>query len=73
MEYLERAQATRSIGNLELEDPFAADVSPMLGEAFVTLAALTVEGPKKDEYFARAAAEGVNIDEEDQPMDESHD
>jgi hypothetical protein len=42
----------------------------MLGEAFVTLATLTPEGPMKEQFFARATAEGVNIDEADEAMDE---
>jgi hypothetical protein len=39
----------------------------MLGEAFVTLATLT-EGPKKEEFFARAAAEGVDVDDEEEQL-----
>jgi len=69
VEQLEQAQATLSTGPLIFQDPFA-NVSPMLGEAFVTLAMLTPEGPMKERFFARAAAEGVNIDEADEAMDE---
>ena len=68
---LERAQNTRSTSDLEVQDPFGADVSPMLGEAFVTLAALTLDDRKKEEFFARASAEGINIDEDDHAMEEA--
>jgi hypothetical protein len=43
----------------------------MLAEAFVTLAALTPEGHLKEYLFSRAAAEGVNVDEEDEAMAEA--
>jgi hypothetical protein len=49
----------------------SADIPTMLGEAFVTLAMLTPEGAVKEQFFARAAAEGVNIDEAGQAMDEA--
>jgi hypothetical protein len=42
----------------------------MLGKAFVTLAMLTPEGPMKEQFFAQAAAERVNIDEAGEAMDE---
>jgi hypothetical protein len=44
----------------------------MLGEAFVTLAMLTPEGPVKEQFFAQAAAEGVNVDEAGEGMDEGN-
>lgn len=69
VEQLEKAQRNQSTGLAMLQDPFS-DVSPMLGEAFVTLATLTPEGPMKEQFFARAAAEGINVDEADEAMDE---
>ena len=69
VEYLERARATISASSLVIQDPLV-DVPPMLGEAFVTLATLTPDGPAKEQFFSRAAAEGVNIDEIDEVMDE---
>jgi hypothetical protein len=67
VKYLEQARANRSPN--DLQDPFVTDVPPMLGEAFVTLAALTPDGSAKDHYFSKAAAEGVNIEEEDEVME----
>ena len=61
---------TRSSDLAALPDPFSTDVSPMLGESYVTIATLTPDGPIKEEYFARAAAEGVDLTEdEDSRMD----
>lgn len=67
-QYLGKAQLTRASDLAALPDPFSTDVSPMLGEAYVTLATLTPEGPAKEEYFARAAAEGVDLTEDDESM-----
>jgi hypothetical protein len=41
----------------------------MLGKAFVRLAALSPDGAKK-EFFARAAAQGVNVDDREHFMEE---
>lgn len=68
VKYLEKAQVTHSTSCLELQDPLAADVSPMLEKAFVTLAALSPDAA--EEFFARAAAQGVNVDDREHFMEE---
>lgn len=42
----------------------------MLAEAFVTLATLTPPGHLREHLFARAAAEGVDVDQDDEAMAE---
>lgn len=75
MEFFDKSRAIKQNPDTpSLHDPHAIDISPLLGEALVTLATLTPDGPKKNQLFARAAAEGVDItDGEDEEMIDAED
>ncbi|KAG8840632.1 hypothetical protein FRB91_005868, partial [Serendipita sp. 411] len=62
IDFLTKAQAPELTGPTSIQDPFGTDFAPLLGEAFVTLAALAPEGPIKDQFLARASALGIDVD-----------
>lgn len=69
VEYFERARTSKNENSVCL--PEADQPAPMLAEAFVTLATLTPPGHLKEHLFARAAAEGVDVDQDDEAMAEA--
>ncbi|KAG8807870.1 hypothetical protein FRC17_004228, partial [Serendipita sp. 399] len=69
IDFLLKAQTAGPPGPSTIQDPFGTDIAPLLGEAFVTLAALSPEGPIKDQFLARASAQGVDIEDNEAMSD----
>lgn len=67
--FFERAKGSASASTLS--DPELRELQPLLTEALLTLANLTTDEKKREEFYARAEQEGGDIDvdsDDDQDM-----